>query len=260
MNIVVCIKQVPNTDEIRLDPKTGTLIREGVTSVINPDDKAGLEAALRLKDAMGAQVTALSLGPPQAEDALREALAMGVDEAVLVTDRAFAGGDTLATAYVIAAALRIMDYDLIITGHQAIGGDTAQVGPQISEFLNIPNISYAEDIGIEGNSVIVTSRFEVRRYVFKAKMPCLVTVLSELNVPRYMTPGGIFDAYRKEIKRVTRKNLDVDDGCLGLKGSPTRVIKTFSKNVKSTGTVLNPSDPQEAARCMLKKLREKFIL
>ncbi|QAT49441.1 electron transfer flavoprotein subunit beta/FixA family protein [Caproiciproducens sp. NJN-50] len=260
MNIVVCIKQVPNTDEIRLDPKTGTLIREGVPSVINPDDKAGLEAALRLKDSMGAHVSVLTLGPPQAEDVLREALAMGADEAVLVTDRAFSGGDTLATAYVIAAALKTMEYDLIVTGRQAIDGDTAQVGPQIAEQLNIPNISYAEDIRVEDSSVIVNSQLGDRCYVVKAKIPCLITVLSELNKPRYMTPGGIFDAYRKGIKKITRRNLDVDDRYLGLKGSPTRVVKTFTKTVKTAGTVIDPSDPQEAARCMLEKLREKFIL
>ncbi len=137
MNIVVCIKQVPNTNEVKLDPVTGTLIREGVPSIINPDDKAGLEAALRLKDSMGAHVTVLSMGPPQADAALREALAMGADEAILVTDRAFGGADTWATSTTIASAIKNLDYDLIITGRQAIDGDTAQVGPQIAEHLGI---------------------------------------------------------------------------------------------------------------------------
>lgn len=260
MNIIVCIKQVPNTNEVKLDPKTGTLIREGVPSIINPDDKAGLEAALRLKDSQGAHVTVLSMGPPQAETALREALAMGADEAVLVTDRAFGGADTWATAYTISAALKTMDYDLIITGRQAIDGDTAQVGPQISENLNITNISYAEDIKVEGDSVIVKRQFEDRYHIVKAKMPCLITALSELNEPRYMTPGGIFDAYQKEIKIITRKDLDVDDSCLGLKGSPTRVVKTFTKSAKAAGTVVNNLNPQEAAEYMLEKLKEKFII
>ncbi|XOQ44108.1 MAG: Caffeyl-CoA reductase-Etf complex subunit CarD [Clostridium sp.] len=260
MNIIVCIKQVPNTNEVKLDPKTGTLIREGVPSIINPDDKAGLEAALRLKDSQGAHVTVLSMGPPQAETALREALAMGADEAVLVTDRAFGGADTWATAYTISAALKTMDYDLIITGRQAIDGDTAQVGPQISENLNITNISYAEDIKVEGDSVIVKRQFEDRYHIIKAKMPCLITALSELNEPRYMTPGGIFDAYQKEIKIITRKDLDVDDSCLGLKGSPTRVVKTFTKSAKAAGTVVNNLNPQEAAEYMLEKLKEKFII
>ena len=261
MNIVVCIKQVPNTNEVRLDPKTGTLIREGVPSIINPDDKAGLEAALRLKDAQGAHVTVLSMGPPQADAALREALAMGADEAVLVTDRAFGGADTWATAHTIAAALKTLPYDLIITGRQAIDGDTAQVGPQIAENLNITNISYAEELKVEDGCVIVKRQFEDRYHIVKAKLPCLITALSELNEPRYMTPGGIFSAYReKEIKILTRKDLDVADGDIGLKGSPTRVVQTFTKSAKAAGTVVNNLNPQEAAEYMLEKLREKFII
>ena len=261
MNIVVCIKQVPNTNEVKLDPKTGTLIREGVPSIINPDDKAGLEAALRLKDAQGAHVTVLSMGPPQADAALREALAMGADEAVLVTDRAFGGADTWATAHTIAAALKKLPYDLILTGRQAIDGDTAQVGPQIAENLKIPNISYAEEIKVEGGYVTVKRQFEDRCHIVKAKMPCLITALSELNEPRYMTPGGIFDAYReKEIKIITRKDLDVEDGDIGLKGSPTRVVQTFTKSPKAAGTLVSNLNPQEAAEYMLEKLKEKFII
>jgi len=260
LNIVVCVKQVPNTDEIRVDAKNGTLIREGVPSVINPDDKSGLEAALRLKDSMGAHVTALSLGPLQAEDVLREALAMGADEAVLATDRAFAGGDTLATAYVIAAAIKTLDYDLIITGCRTIAGGAAQVGPQISENLNIPNISNAKDIKIQADSIIATSQFEDWCCVVKAKMPCLITVTSPLNEPRYMTPGGIFEAYQKGIKKLTRRDLDVDDNRLGMKGSPTRIIKTCAKSAKASGIVIDHLEPQEAASYLLEKLREKFIL
>ncbi len=260
MNIVVCIKQVPNTNEVKLDPKTGTLIREGVPSIINPDDKAGLEAALRLKDAKGAHVTVLSMGPPQADAALREALAMGADEAVLVTDRAFGGADTWATAHTIAAALKKLPFDLIITGRQAIDGDTAQVGPQIAENLNIPNISYAEEIKVEGEYVTVKRQFEDRYHIVRAKMPCLITALSELNAPRYMTPGGIFDAYRKEVKIVTRKDLDVEDGDIGLKGSPTRVVQTFTKSPKAAGTLVTNLNSQEAAEYMLEKLKEKFII
>ena len=261
MNIVVCIKQVPNTNEVKLDPKTGTLIREGVPSIINPDDKAGLEAALRLKDSQGAHVTVLSMGPPQADAVLREAFAMGADDAVLVTDRAFGGADTWATAHTIAAALKTLDYDLIITGRQAIDGDTAQVGPQIAENLGIPNISYAEDIKVEGNYVTVKRQFEDRYHIVKAKMPCLITALSELNEPRYMTPGGIFDAYReKQVKVITRKDLDVDDDSIGLKGSPTRVVQTFTKQPKAAGTLVDNLDSQEAADYMLEKLQEKFII
>ena len=260
MNIVVCIKQVPNTNEVKLDPKTGTLIREGVPSIINPDDKAGLEAALRLKDAQGAPVTVLSMGPPQADAVLREAMAMGADDAYLVTDRAFGGADTWATAHTIAAALKKVPFDLIITGRQAIDGDTAQVGPQIAENLNIPNISYAEEIKVDGEYVTVKRQFEDRYHIIKAKMPCLITALSELNEPRYMTPGGIFDAYQKEVKIITRKDLDVKDEDIGLKGSPTRVVKTFTKQPKSAGTVVKDLNPQEAAEYMLAKLKEKYII
>ena len=162
MKIIVCIKQVPDTNEVKLDPVTGTLIRDGVPSIINPDDKAGLEAALSLKDSLGAEVSVITMGPPQADAVLREAMAMGADNAYLVTDRAFGGADTLATSTTLAAALRKIDYDLIITGRQAIDGDTAQVGPQISEHLDIPNVSYAEDIKVEGNTVIVKRQYEDR--------------------------------------------------------------------------------------------------
>lgn len=260
MNIVVCVKQVPDTNEVKLDPVTGTLIRDGVPSIMNPDDKAGLEAALELKDATGAHITVVSMGPPQADDVLREALAMGADEAILVTDRAFGGADTWATSTTIAAAVKMLDYDLIITGRQAIDGDTAQVGPQIAEHLNIPNVSYAEDIKVEGDAVIVKRQYEDRYHTIKVQLPCLVTALGEMNTPRYMTPGGIFDAYRTdEVKVWTLENIEVDTSNIGLKGSPTRVFKSFPKALKPAGTVVQ-LDPQESADFLLEKLKEKFII
>ena len=261
MKIVVCIKQVPNTNEVKLDPVTGTLIRDGVPSIINPDDKAGLEAALRMKDQYGAHVTVVTMGPAQADTALREALAMGADEAVLVTDRAVGGADTLPTSTTIAAVLKSMEFDLVITGRQAIDGDTAQVGPQIAEHLGIPNVSYAEDVKVEGDSLIVKRQYEDRYHTVKVKMPCLITALSELNAPRYMTPGGIFDAYReKEVKVLTRKDVEVDDDVIGLKGSPTRVFQTFTKSLKAAGTVVAPEDAEAAADYMIERLKEKFII
>lgn len=260
MNIIVCIKQVPDTTEVRIDPKTNTLIREGVPSIINPDDKAGLEAALRLKDEYGAHVTVLTMGIPAAEVALREALAMGADEAILITDRAFGGADTLATSTTIAAAIKNLKYDLIITGRQAIDGDTAQVGPQISEHLNLVNISYAEEIKIEGDYITVKRQYEDRYHTLKTKLPCLITALSELNEPRYMTPRGIFEAYRdKDVKVWNLKDVDVDPECIGLKGSPTKVIKSFTKGAKSAGKVFN-LDPQESAELIVEKMKEKFII
>ncbi len=260
MNIVVCVKQVPDTNEVKLDPVKGTLIREGVPSIMNPDDKAGLEAALQIKDQNGAHVTVVSMGPPQADDVLREALAMGADEAILVTDRAFGGADTWATSTTIAAAVNMLDYDLIITGRQAIDGDTAQVGPQIAEHLNIPNVSYAEDIKVEGDSIVVKRQYEDRYHMVKVQMPCLVTALGEMNTPRYMTPGGVFDAYREqEVKVWTLENIDVDTDNIGLKGSPTRVFKSFPKALKPAGTVVQLNG-QEAADYLVEKLKEKFII
>jgi len=251
---------VPDTNEVKLDPETGTLIREGVPSIINPDDKAGLEAALRLKDEYGAHVRVLTMGPPQADLALREALAMGADEAVLITDRAFAGADTWATAETLASAIRQYEYDLVITGRQAIDGDTAQVGPQVAERLGIVNLSYVEELKIEGRDVIVRRQYEDRYHIIKASMPCLLTALSELNEPRYMTPGGIFKAYRDaEIKVLGRADLDVADENIGLKGSPTRVVKSFTKPVKGQGTIVT-LDAHESAEWLTDRLKEKFIL
>lgn len=260
LNIVVCIKQVPDTNEVKLDPVTGTLIREGVPSIINPDDKAGLEAALHIKETHGAKVTVISMGPQQADLALREALAMGADEAILVTDRTFGGADTWATSSTLAAAIKKLDYDLIITGRQAIDGDTAQVGPQIAEHLGLANISYAEDIKIDGDSVVVRRQYEDRYHILKAKMPCLITALSEMNKPRYMTPGGIFDAFHeKKVTIWTRPDLEVSYENIGLKGSPTRVHKSFTKAVKGQGTVV-ALDTQESVDFLIEKLQEKFIL
>ena len=260
MNIIVCIKQVPNTNEARLDPVKGTLIREGIPSIINPDDKAGLEAALRLKDENGAHVTVLTMGPPQADEALREALAMGADEAILVTDRAFGGADTWATSSTLASAVKKLPFDLIITGRQAIDGDTAQVGPQIAEHLGIVSISYAEEIKVENGFIKVKRLYDDRYHWLKAKLPCLITALAELNQPRYMTPKGIFNAYRKkEVKIFNRADLDVADENIGLQGSPTHVFKSFTKAVKGAGTVVT-KDSQEAADWLLEKLQEKFIV
>ncbi|MBR0383822.1 MAG: electron transfer flavoprotein subunit beta/FixA family protein [Eubacteriaceae bacterium] len=261
MNIVVCVKQVPDTNEVKLDPVKGTLIREGVPSIMNPDDKAGLEAALTIKDETGAKVTVVSMGPPQADEVCREALAMGADEAILVTDRAFGGADTWATSTTIAAAVNMLDYDLIITGRQAIDGDTAQVGPQIAEHLNLPNVSYADDIKVEGDSVVVKRIYDDRYHMVKVQMPCLITALGEMNTPRYMTPGGVFDAYReKEVKTWGLADIEVDTDNIGLKGSPTRVFKSFPKALKAPGTIVTPESPQEAADFIVEKLKEKFVI
>ena len=260
MKIVVCIKQVPDTaGGVKFNPD-GTLDRSAMLAIMNPDDKAGLEAALRLKDQYGAEVTVLTMGLPKAEEVLREAMAMGADKGILVTDRVLGGADTWATSQTLAGAIRNLEYDLIITGRQAIDGDTAQVGPQISEHLQIPVISYAQDIKIDGNSVIVQRQYEDRYHEVKAQMPCLITALAELNEPRYMTPGGIFDAYKKEITVWGRTNLvDVLDSDLGLAGSPTKIAKASDKVRKGTGEKVT-LDPEESVAYILGKLKEKHVI
>lgn len=260
MKIIVCVKQVPDTNEVKINPVTGTLIREGVPSIMNPDDKAGLEAALAIKDETGAEVTVISMGPAQADTMLREAMAMGADKAYLISDRAFGGADTLATSSSIAAAIKDLEYDIIITGRQAIDGDTAQVGPQIAEHLGIPNVSYAEDIRVDGNAVIVKRQYEDRYHMVKVQMPCLITALGEMNKPRYMTPGGIFNAFReKQVTVLTRQDIDIEDQVIGLKGSPTKVAKSWPISVKPAGMKVTDLDPQEAAEAIVEKLKEKFI-
>lgn len=262
MNIVVCIKQVPDTTEIKLDPVKGTLIRDGVPSIMNPDDKGGLEEALKLKDKYGAKITVITMGPPQAEAILREAYAMGVDRAILLTDRKFAGADTLATSNALAAALREIEYDLIIAGRQAIDGDTAQVGPQIAEHLEIPQISYLKELEYnEENKTIKVKRVvEDGYYLLEAQLPALVTVLSEANQPRYMRVGNIVEAFNKEVEIWTTENVKIEEEKLGLKGSPTQVKKSFTKGAKQAGKVFNDLDAKQAVNLIVEKLKEKFVI
>ncbi len=261
MKVIVCVKQVPDTKGgVQFNPD-GTLNRAAMLTIMNPDDKAGLEAALRLKDQYGAEVTVVTMGLPKAEDVLREAMAMGADKGILVTDRVLGGADTWATSTTIAGALRNLDYDIIITGRQAIDGDTAQVGPQIAEHLGIPVISYAEGIEVDGDSVIVKRQFEDRHHMLKAKMPVLITALSELNDPRYMTPGGIFDALDAEITVWGRNDLkDVNDGDLGLKGSPTKIAKASDKVRKGAGEKVAFDSAEESVSYIMDKLLTKHII
>ena len=263
MNIVVCIKQVPDTKGgVKFNPD-GTLDRAAMLAIMNPDDKAGLEAALRIKDKTGAKVTVLTMGLPKAADVLREAIAMGADDGVLVTDRVLGGADTWATSTTIAGALKNIDYDLIITGRQAIDGDTAQVGPQIAEHLGLPVISYAQKIEVDeaAKTVTVERLYDDRYHVLTAKMPCLITALSELNDPRYMTPGGIFDACAAEITTWGRADLkDVEDCNLGLAGSPTKIAKASDKVRKGAGEKVVPESPEDAVEYIVGKMKEKHIV
>ncbi|GKX31236.1 electron transfer flavoprotein subunit beta [Vallitalea longa] len=261
MNIVVCMKQVPDTTEVKIDPKTGTLIRDGIPSIINPDDKRGLEAALTLKDKYGGLVTVITMGPMQAKEALTEAMAMGADEGILLSDRAFAGADTWATSTTLSKALEKIDFDLIITGRQAIDGDTAQVGPQIAEHLKIPHVSYVENLTKKDDKLILKRAFEDGYHIIEVSMPCLITTLSEMNKPRYMSVRGIIDAYReKEIKVWTIDDLAIDNPeTIGLKGSPTKVKKSFTKGAKTAGKVFDV-DSDEAVDIIIEKLQEKYII
>ncbi len=259
MNIVVCLKQVPDTTEVKIDPKTGTLIREGVPSIINPDDKNALEEALVLKENAGAKITVISMGPPQAEKALRESLAMGADEAILITDRAFAGADTLATSHALAGALKKLDYDIIFAGRQAIDGDTAQVGPEIAEHLGIPQITYVEKVDIEGNNIKVKKAWEDGYETISVKAPVLLTAIKELNQPRYMHMKNIFEAFKKDVKIWTASDIGVDKSLLGLSGSPTKVKKSATKEAKGKGEMINKPF-KEAAGYAVSKLKEKHYI
>ncbi len=261
MKIIVCIKQVPNTTEIKIDPVTNTLKRDGVPSIINPDDKTAIEAALQLKEKHGATVTVISMGPPQAEKALREALAMGADEAFLLTDRAFGGSDTLATSTIIAAAIRRLGADVVFCGRQAIDGDTAQVGPQIAEHLGIPQITYAAAISYneEKNALVVKRQFEDRYQTLEVSGMCLITVLSTLDKPRYMNMWDIVAQDEKEVGKITFEDLDLDKATIGLAGSPTKVKTSFTKQLDKTVETLE-LDAEAAAKTILAALQQRHLI
>lgn len=261
MNIIVCIKQVPNTNEVKIDPKKGTLIREGVPSIINPEDKHGLEEAIRLKEKVGGKVTVLTMGPPQAKVALKEALAMGADEAILVSDRAFAGSDTLATSYVLSKAIeKIGSFDIIFCGRQAIDGDTAQVGPQIAENLGISQVTYATKFEMNGELIEIRRALEDGYSVIETKLPVLVTVLDKINKPRYPSIKGVVNAFSKsEIKVLSAVDLSLDETRLGLDGSPTKVKKTFVPTHEKMGEILDGT-PEEKVSKLINILKDVKIV
>ena len=259
MNIVVCVKQVPDTTVVKIDPKTGTLIRDGVPSVINPEDRHALEAALKIKEENGGKVTVVSMGLPMAKAALREALCMGADEAVLLTDRALGGADTLATSKALAGAIKTLNADIVLGGRQAIDGDTAQVGPEIAEHLGIPQVTYVQEVKVEGDTLIVNRALEDGHQVVEVKTPCLLTAIEELNTPRYMNVARIFETNDDEIKVMGAADIDVPVEELGLKGSPTKVVKSMTKEVKGAGELVK-EEPKEAVAYVLGKLKEKHYI
>lgn len=239
MKIVVCVKQVPETANVRINPETNTLIREGVQSIVNPFDMYALEEALRVREKQGGTVTALTMGPPQAADVLREAVGLGVDDAVLLSDRAFAGADTLATAYVLAAAIRkIGGVDLVFMGRQAIDGDTGQVGPGVAENLGIPHVTDIRKIErIEDGRLTVERLLEDGIARLRLPLPALLTVTKEINVPRLPSLKGKLAARKKEIPTWKAADLDVKAERLGLDGSPTQVLRIFTPPKPSGGKV-----------------------
>lgn len=234
MKIVVCIKQVPDTADVKINPETNTLVREGVPSIINPFDLNAIEAGLQMRDEVGGEVIALTMGPPQAEDALREAISFGANEAVLLSDRAFAGADTWATAYALAGAIKKLGADIIICGKQAIDGDTAQVGPEIAEFMDIPHIAYIRKVEEIKDGYIKVQRLMDEGYdVVESSLPVLLTVVKELNIPRMPSLKGKMAARKAEIKTMNREDIGIEESDLGLKGSPTQVKNIFAPEIKA---------------------------
>lgn len=266
MKIIVCAKQVPDTTEIRIDPETGTLIRDGVPSILNPDDGNALEEALRIKDAYpGTHVTVISMGPPQAREMLMECMAKGADECILVSDRAVGGSDTWATSNAIAAAIRKTgDFDLIFAGRQAIDGDTAQVGPQIAEKLGLPQVTYVKEIKFADceKAVVVKRALEDGYQEIKVDLPCMLTAIKELNKPRYMSVKGIFKACRPDapLRVWSAADIDVDLNTVGLKASPTNVFKSFTPKPKDPGIFVDGETPSEQVENLLAELKRKHIV
>lgn len=255
MNIIVCIKQVPDTAEVRINPETNTLIREGVPSIINPYDLHALEAALQIKEKTGCKVTAITMGPPQAEEALREAISMGVDDVRLISDRAFAGADTWATSYALYKAIEKLGYDIILCGKQAIDGDTAQVGPEVAEFLNIPHISYVRNIEDVSTANIKVQRLMDEGYdVVESSLPVLMTVVKELNTPRLPSLKGKMAAKKAVITRMDLNAIGAEEENVGLKGSPTQVKNIFAPQAKTERKMLQGSI-EEQLDALVQELR-----
>ena len=262
MKIVVCVKQVPEITEVRIDPVTHTLVREGVPSILNPFDEFALEEALRIREKHGGEVTVITMGPPQAKDVLIKCLATGADKAVFLTDRAFAGADTWATAYALSLAIRQLEYDIVLCGKQAIDGDTAQVGPMLAENLEISQITFVNKVEVDANArKIVTHReTEDGHEVIECRLPVLLTAIKGLNEPRLPTLMGIMSASKKEVKTMTATDLGANPEEVGLKGSFTEVVQVFAPEPRKKGTVITEADPDKAAKTILEFLQSHALL
>ncbi|MCM8757741.1 MAG: electron transfer flavoprotein subunit beta/FixA family protein [Candidatus Omnitrophica bacterium] len=259
MNIIVCIKQVPETTEVKINPETNTLIREGIKSIINPFDMYAIEEAVRIKEKYGAKTTVITMGPPQAEEALREAIAMGIDEAILITDRSLAGSDTWATSYTLSKAiLKLGSFDIILCGKQASDGDTAQVGPGISAHLDIPQVTYVKKIKeITEKSCFVERMTEEGYEVILVSLPCLFTVVKEINEPRLPSLRGLLKAKQTNILKWSAKDLNLDETKIGLKGSPTQVIKIFTPPSRCGGVIFK-GETEEVVEKLFSVLKKEI--
>ena len=262
MNIVVCVKQVPDTAEVKIDPVTNTLVRTGVPNIMNPFDRQALEAALILKDANGATVTVISMGPPQADEILKEAIAMGADDAALISDRALAGSDTLATSFALAAAVKkVGAVDLVLCGKQAIDGDTAQVGPEMAEHLDIPQVTGALKIVADGAKLLVDRDNESSSQTIAVEMPALVTVTRAEKEPRFASIKGKMKARKAQIPTLTVADLDIDPATVGLKGSPTKVKKAFTPTPPEiNGEIITEEDADAAVDMLFEKLVKAEVI
>lgn len=266
MRIYVCVKQVPDTSGKVAVNENGTLDRASMATIINPDDMSAMEAALKLKDASGCQVTAVTMGPPPAEGMLRELIAMGADDAVLISGREFGGSDTFATSQIVAGALShlgVGEEDIIFCGRQAIDGDTAQVGPQIAEKLNLPQVTYAAEIEKEGRTLKIRRLLEDGYMTIEVQTPCLITCVKELNDPRYMTVKGILECYKKPVEVLDFEALKdeplIDLDTIGLKGSPTNIFRSFTPPQKGAGQMLSGSG-EEMVNELVSQLAAKHVI
>jgi electron transfer flavoprotein beta subunit len=261
MNIIVLVKQVPDTAEVRINRETNTLIRDGVPSIINPYDLYAIEEALRLREKHGGKVTAVTMGPPQAAEALKEAVSLGVDDVALLSDRAFAGADTWATSYALSAGIRkIGAYDLVIAGKQAIDGDTAQVGPETADMLGIPFVAYVRKIEqVEGARMTVERLMDEGYDVVETSLPALITVVKEINTPRLPSLKGKMKAKSLKVTPWTAKDIAADEGKIGLKGSPTQVVRIFPPAPRSQREMLSGSVEEQVA-FVAKKLKEQSLI
>jgi len=260
MDIIVCIKQVPDTTEVKINPETNTLVREGVPSIVNPFDENAVEAALQLKEKHGGTVTVITMGPPQAAEALKTTIAMGVDNVVLVSDRAFAGSDTWATSYTLSQTIKKLGkYDLIICGKQAIDGDTAQVGPGIAEWLGLPQATFASKVEVNGSTLKVERMLEENNEIVECPLPAVVTVVKQINEPRLPSLKGMMRAKKTEVKMMNAADIEGDPKNMGLNGSPTSVVRIFTPPPKGGGEVL-AGEPAEIVDKLIAKIKERKII